>query len=107
MSSGTIHVATDWTALGVFFVGLIGVLGGFVAWLVRRFDQARAANQAFVKAEVAAALAPLLAQMQTNTNRIGDTSREVVDQGKALARIEGALGSRIGDRAAGANGINL
>lgn len=107
MSSGTIHVATDWTALGVFFVGLIGVVGGFVGWLIRRFDRIRAANQVFVKDEIAVALGPLITQMSQNTAKIADTSREVVDQGKTLARIEGALGSRIGDRAGGANGIAL
>lgn len=93
IASAPIHVATDWPAFGLFFLGLIGTFGGFTAWVLKRLDKNRSDWKGFVKQEIAEATAALKHEVSALAGTVDDNSRELREQGKAIARIEGALGS--------------
>lgn len=92
-ASSVIHVATDWPALGVFFLGLIGTIGGFAAWVIRRLDKNRAEWKEFISHEVQIATSEVKHEVSQLSTVVDDNSRELRDQGKAIARIEGRLGT--------------
>lgn len=90
-SGAPIHVATDWPAFGVFFLGLIGTFGGFTAWVLRRLDRNRKDWKEFVTGEIERASTDLRRELAQVAELTSDNSRELREQGKAIARIEGKL----------------
>lgn len=96
LAQSTVHVATDWPAFGLFFLGLIGTVGGGVAWVIRRMDRNREDWKAFVQHEVQLATEELKTQVSRLASVTDDNSRELREQGKAIARIEGRLGTNTG-----------
>ena len=89
-------MATDWPAFGLFFIGLIGTVGGFSAWVLKRLDKNRADWKRFVSEQVTAAKDEMKREFTTLAGVVDDNSREIRDQGKAIARIEGRLGTSVG-----------
>lgn len=96
ITSAPLHVATDWPAFGVFFLGLITTIGGFSAFVLRRLDKNREDWKNFVQHEVAVATEGLAKQVANLASVVDDNSREMREQGKAIARIEGRLGTNTG-----------
>lgn len=92
-AQATVHVATDWPAFGLFFLGLITSLGGFTAWVLRQLGRNRKNWQDFVSAQVGEVKQELSADLAQLSGVVADLSRESRDQGKAIARIEGRLGT--------------
>lgn len=92
-AQATVHVATDWPAFGLFFLGLVSTFGGFTAWVLRRLDRNRKDWKDFVTHEVSTAMAEMKAEVSGLALVVSDNSREIRDQGKAIARIEGRLGT--------------
>ena len=93
LADSTVHVATDWPAFGLFFLGLAGTFGGFGTWVLRRLDKNRKDWKDFVAHEVSMAVSELKNEVVNLSTQVTDNSHEVRDQGKAIARIEGRLGT--------------
>lgn len=96
LAASPIHVATDWPAFGLFFLGLVTTIGGFTGWMVRRLDKNRADWKQFVTDEVKAAKDEMKSEFAQLAHIVDDNSRELREQGKAIARIEGRVGSGSG-----------
>ena len=96
LANAPIHVATDWPAFGVFFIGLVTVIGTFTGWVLRRLDKNRADWKLFVTDEVKAAKDEMKAEFAQLASIVDDNSRELRDQGKAIARMEGRLAGNTG-----------
>lgn len=94
LAATTAGLSTDWPGLGLFFVGLVGAIGGFTGWVVRRLDKNRAEWKDFVAAQVDLAKREMKAEFLQLARIVDDNSRELRDQGKALARMEGRLGTK-------------
>lgn len=92
LAAGAVHVATDWPAFGLFFLGLMTTAGGLAAFVLRRMDKNRADWKEFVSREVQAATLELKTEVAGLAATVGENSREMREQGKAIARIEGRVG---------------
>lgn len=90
----SLHVATDWTAFGLFFLALITSFGGFTGWVLKRLDRNRKDWKDFVENAINLAMAEMKAQVATLAVAVADNSTQIRAQGLAVARMEGLLSGR-------------